>query len=305
MLLHRDVLYLTRDLARPGTAPNEQLLRINLRRQTVSARRTLHGGLSTPVVIGPHLWVARTLAHGASSLYRVNPRTLRGRKALQLPNAGFLGAVSLTVAGGWLWVGGGGELLRVSPATGKITGAVHLGRADSTQVMSDASDHVLLVSTGHGGRGFIQARDPTTGRLVDRSSAFSGATNPHIGGSFDHVAWIAEAGGMAGYLTRLAVPSLVRRAVPETLRFATNAVNATIWSGILYVTQPAAGPVRNYCGDPATGRSAAPLPIPANAQLIAAGHTQMYYVTAWLLRRTQHLRTVPIPHACRAVRGPG
>jgi hypothetical protein len=177
---------------------------------------------------------------------------------------------------------------------------VRLHRADGTRVVTDLGDDLLLVSTGYHGRAVVQTRDLTSGALIRQSSPITGVSEPRIGGTFAHNVWIAEATGMAGYASRLILPALTPQPVPKALTFATNAINATVWGHILYITQPAGGAARNYCADPTTGRSEATLPVPATGQLLTADTRRLFFVTAWRKGRSQYLRARPIPRACIA-----
>jgi hypothetical protein len=100
-----------------------------------------------------------------------------------------------------------------------------------------------------------------------------------------------------GRAQRLAVQTLRPTEVPAVLSNATNAILAQVIDGILWVTQPAGGPQRNYCGDPATGRRLASVTF--DGTLLTADRDFTYwFFTKVGNHRSQLLRT-SIPRQCR------
>lgn len=137
-------------------------------------------------------------------------------------------------------------------------------------------------------------------------------TKPYIGGIFDGGVWISESGGMMGYVQRLALDTLKPTSfagaqphpgitAPPSI-FGTNGISARVLDGILWVTQLAGGPHHNYCGDPLTGRSQAPLAIGQQALLLAVDAGSVYYVPDPSRPRAQELARAAIDSRCYTAR---
>jgi len=76
--------------------------------------------------------------------------------------------------------------------------------------------------------------------------------------------------------------------------------HARLAGGLLWVTQVAGGKARNYCADPFTGRTIAPmeLPQPAQDQVLAITPHQIFYAAPGP-GAGQYLRHEATPSACR------
>jgi hypothetical protein len=70
-------------------------------------------------------------------------------------------------------------------------------------------------------------------------------------------------------------------------------------AGTLWVSQPAGGPQRNYCGDPRTGRPRAPIELQRWGLFLTADATTVYYVPDANAPREQLARE-PVDPRCRA-----
>jgi hypothetical protein len=171
-------------------------------------------------------------------------------------------------------------------------------------VAANPTGTTLVISEGHE-RAYIQRRDPRTGTLIATSAAFDGVTKPHIGGIIDGGVWISEATGNQGYIQRLSARTFKPTTANdgEPLRIDTsNGIHAQVFDRILWVTQIAGGPKRNYCGDPVTGRSRAPLPFPPatiQTALLAISTTSIFYLPAYSSRTPKELLRAPIDPRCR------
>jgi hypothetical protein len=78
----------------------------------------------------------------------------------------------------------------------------------------------------------------------------------------------------------------------------TNGIRAQLIDGILWVTQPAGGGQRNYCGDPATGRARARLPLSGDSVFLTADTTNFYYEP--LDTSPAEIARAPIDPRCRS-----
>ena len=231
------------------------------------------------------LWVSATEAGNgptaAGTLLRLQPDTLQveGHTPLAGGAAGYQSAVA---AGGWIWVADGKSLYKVSPSTGAVITTIGLGNATTSQVATDQTGDVLIVSEAQDGFGAIESRNPATGALVlSTKPGPIGVTAPKLSEVTGGGVWLSVATGMMGYIQRLDVATL--RPTPLALPFsssggATNGISAQIMGGVLYVQQNAGGAIRNYCGNPTTGQMLAPLGLGSHAMVVTANSTDLFYV---------------------------
>jgi RNA polymerase sigma factor (sigma-70 family) len=77
----------------------------------------------------------------------------------------------------------------------------------------------------------------------------------------------------------------------------TNTVRAQVIAGILWITQPAGGPQRNYCATPATGAPDIQVPALLDSMLLTAD--QQYIYSATTGPGAVRLLRSPIPKGCR------
>jgi len=159
----------------------------------------------------------------------------------------------------------------------------------------------------------VQVRSPLTGALR-ASTPMTGVVAPSVAGQAGGV-WVSEPTGMMGHVELLSLPALQ----PERLQApagdfisgdrtsigGTNGISAFLADGLVWLTQPDGGAQRNYCGDPATGRMLAAIPLPRTqpgpAQVLAARSGYVYYAY-WTSHGSQVAEEVnrePIPAACR------
>jgi hypothetical protein len=305
-------LYVVQQVTRPGAQVLSELMRVDRDSGQVGAVRRLGSAFDQALLVGRVLWITTTRGR-TSWLWRLDTGSLRvwSRKVLvgSGTNDGLVG--TLAVAGGWLWVGASDRLERVALPSGKVTGQIIIPGAGGVDVAADRSGRVLLDSEGHE-FARVQLRDPHTGALIASSGRFEGVTKPYIGGIAGGGAWISQSGGMMGAVERLSLVTL------RPTRFAgarphpgesgppridgTNGISARLIAGVLWVTQPAGGAQRNYCGDPSTARARAPLPLGQEGQLLAADDSSIYYIPDASNPTRAELRRAPIDPRCRAQR---
>jgi len=303
-------LYVAQQVTPAGDRVLSELMRVDPISGRVDAVRRLGSAFDQALLDDGVLWVSTTRAQ-TSWLWRLDPASLdvRSREVLpgSVPDDGTVGA--LAVAGGWLWGGNADRLDRVSLASGEVTAALPIPRAGGIDVAADPSGRVLLVSEGQE-LARLQRRDPHTGALIASSPIFEGVTKPYLGGIIDGGAWISEATGMMGYAERVHVDDLATARYPSIswaakggvspLVNATNGIRAVVRDGILWVTQVAGGPQRNYCGNPVSGQPRAALGLPAQSWLLAVAPTSFYYVNGGATGTLGELVRAPIPPACGA-----
>jgi hypothetical protein len=119
-------LFVTEQLNAFGKPPVDELLRVDPKTGQVAAERSLGSAYDGALLADGSLWVSTT--RGARSwLWRLDPKSLALGTKLLLGNDGDGSTEAyptMTVAGGWLWVGYWNELLRVSLKTAKATKVV-------------------------------------------------------------------------------------------------------------------------------------------------------------------------------------
>jgi hypothetical protein len=251
------------------------------------------------------LWVT-TSNHGRQSLLRLNPDTLEvtGRWAL----GGGQSALSdhdLVGAGGALWVAEADRLLRISRTDGAITLSVPLPGANTSDVATNAAGTLLIDGEADDGQGALQRRDPETGALL-ASHPFLGVVAPIVAGVDGHRIWVAEPTGMQGYVEVLDLTTLAPLSpgactdggIGPTCVSGTNGISAILSDRLLWVTQVAGGPERNYCANPLTGQvlGTIQLPNPQQDQVLAIGLQEIYYLA---YGATSHLEEEPLPSPCK------
>jgi hypothetical protein len=117
--------YLSWDVS-PASAglPRMVLARIDPRTGKVEARNTFSPGLvGVPLFAAGWLWVTDSAPLG-ELLLRLDPATLMVTGELRLSATRYPGGSRLAYAGGWLWVAGGGSLLRVSPSLVEVSATI-------------------------------------------------------------------------------------------------------------------------------------------------------------------------------------
>jgi len=307
-------LYVAQQVSRPGAEVLSELMRVDPVTGSILAVRRLGSAFDQALLSHGVLWVTTTRGQ-TSWLWRLDPGSLAVRFKQLLPGSGrgpsggIVGMIAL--AGGWLWVGSWDRLDRVSPVSGRMTASVPVQDAQGIDVAADAAGRVLIDSEGQQ-LARVQRRDPATGRLIAQSPTYEGATKPYIGGIFDGGVWISEAGGMMGYVQRLAVSTLDPTSFPGAQPhpgitappsiFGTNGISARVLDGILWVTQLAGGPQRDYCGDPLTGRSRAPLTLSSQALVLTVDAGSVYYVPDASRPTAEELARAAIDPRCYTVR---
>ena len=304
-------LYVAWQVGRPGGVVRSELARVDAASGRVEAERSLGAGFEQAVVAAGALWVMTTSLPTLEDqvLLRLNPDTLEPTGRWQVVTGGWphWAAQVLAVAGGGLWVAAGNRLLRLSLPGGTITASIDLAGAASSDLSANAAGTVLVVGeSDDGGIGAVQRRDPVTGELL-ASLPVMGVAAPLVAGPVGFAVWISEATGMMGYVQRLDARTMT--AARSTCREGgtssvcvegTNDVTARLADGLLWVTQVAGGPIRNYCADPVTGREIAPISLPQPSQdvVLAITPDRVFYAAPGT-GTDQYLRQEGIPGACR------
>ena len=275
-------LYVAQDVTPAADARTEvlsELMRISPASGRILASRRLGSEFDQALLTDGELWVSSTPWTGARSatwLWRLDPRWLAVDSRTILPGPGHSStAGSMAVAGAQLWVAAK-TLSGVSLTTGRVqrtTGVVDRG---GIQVAADPAGRILLASVGSVHPTWIERLDSHTGALRAKSESFWSVTRPLIGGISDGGAWISDATGMAGRVFRLNVDTM-KATRTQAPAIDTNGIRAQVIDGILWVTQTAGRTARNYCGDPATGRSRAPIALPTSAEFLTADTSHVYY----------------------------
>jgi hypothetical protein len=277
------------------------LSRVDPATGAILASNTFSPGLvGPPVYAAGWLWVTDDPASvGDLLLLRLDPRTLMvtGELSVGSHPAGNVGTGGhIAFAGGSIWVDGAALLVRVSPDTVSAELTIPQPGADSAEVAGGPDGGTLIVSEADAGVGAIQRRDPVTGALL-ASYPMLGTFAPLIddGVSGDGI-WVREPTGMLGYIERFQTATVTPRAATRVE--GTNGIAANVWDGVLWVSNEAGGPARNYCADPATGRRLATLPLPNLAQdYLMTVHAGTVYYSVFADDGSA-IRTVPVPAAC-------
>jgi len=289
-----------------------ELARVDAMTGRIEASQLFTGSIHQVLEARGSLWaVAESSSTAATeTLLRLNPGTLRVSRRQRVGIGGEYpwAAQILVVAAGWLWAAGGDRLLRVSLRTGAITASIVLPEAASSDVSANAAGTVLIVGAADvGGRGTVQRRDPSTGRLL-ASHRVEGVAAPTVAGPAGSAVWISEATGMMGYVQRLDAASLRAEGstceegrLTATCVPGTNGISAHIASGLLWITQANGGRQRNYCADPVSGLVLASIRLPRPTQDIVLGiAADRIFYAAPGVRAGEFLRQEPAPSACRA-----
>jgi hypothetical protein len=306
-------LYVAQRVMPPVNWMSSELMRVDRVSGKVYAVRRLDSTFDQALLARGVLWVTTSRGR-AAWLWRLDPRSLTVLSREVLPGSGpFSPAGRMTLAGGWLWVGNENRLARVALTTGKVTSRIRVPGATVVTPASDRAGHVLLVSEG-GEVSRIQRRNTHTGRLIASSNTFTGVEPPAIGGIVDGGVWISQSGGMMGHVERLALDTLKPTRFAGAQRhpgvggppsiLGTNGIGAQVIDGVLWVSQFVGGPQRNYCGDPISGRSRAPVPLAKDGLFLTADAGSVYYVPDANEPKREELARVPISQRCSAVRTP-
>ena len=283
-------LYATWDTAPPGTGvPREVLARLDPRAGAVLVRNTFSPGLlGAPLFAGGALWVTDSGPLG-EFLLRLDPVTLMVTGELSAgADDGDAGA-SAAYAGGSLWLAGGDQLLRVSPATAEPTAVIALRGARASSVGASQDGSVLVVSVQGGSGSSVQWRDPRTGALRTARPAAGAVV---IDGVAASGVWVTATGGAPARAERYTAGTMTPDAsVPVgegDLRVA---------GGRLWVT---GGPRGDYCADASSGRRLAALPGagPRAARLLAVAGPVLYYGEPGGHGAGARIAAVPVPAGC-------
>lgn len=294
-----------------GRSPvREELARIDHATGKVAVQRALEGFFLSALAYDNSLFVTtRSAAREPVVVLRLNPQTLRETGRSQLPDGGYdlTGGGSMAVAGGNLWVAAGDRLDRLSFTRGAATAvSMALPGADSSDVTMNSAGSVLVVGEANqGGMGHIERRDPVTGDLLGVSAVIGGTVDPSVNGVVGNDLWVSESTGNMGFtelydLTTLTpVGPLCNEGFGNpTCIVGTNGIAAQLTDGLLWVTQSAGGPTRNFCGDPG-GQVLASLPIPDGDFVLTIGRLNLFVATPQLSAdKGRTFSEEPIPSSC-------
>jgi hypothetical protein len=297
-------VYVTWQLSRPASGDvRTELARIDPVTGRIEATQRLGGTYLQGLSASGFLWLTTSTTAG-EFLLRLNPQTLQVilRRQLGPGNAGQWLATTMAVAGGGLWVAAGNRLVHLLMPAGQVAASVSLPHAATSDVSADTSGTVLLVGEAdNSGAGQVQRRDPTTGALL-AFRPIQGVSAPAVAGPVHDVVWVSEAIGMMGYVQRLFARSLTpdaqgcaEGASTDTCVPGTNAISARVASGLVWVSQPAGGDVRNYCARPSDGRPIATTGL--EDQVLAIGPDAIFYALSGP-GADEYLRSAPVPAAC-------
>jgi hypothetical protein len=297
-------VYAAWQVSRPGSADvRTELARINPRTGRIEASQELGGTYMQGLSAAGFLWLMTWTTTG-ESLLRLSPRTLRITWQSQLGSGspGGWWASTMAVADGGLWAADGHRLVRLLLPAGRVTASISLPGADTSDVSANAAGTVLIVGeSDNEGGGEVQRRDPRTGALLG-SRSFQGVAAPIVAGPVHGVVWVSEATGMMGYVQRLYAATLSpdahgcdEGASTDTCVVGTNAISARIADGLLWVSQPGGGDVRNYCARPSDGRPIAPTGI--EEQVLAIAPDGIFCAVQGP-RAEEYLRRARIPANC-------
>jgi hypothetical protein len=282
-------LYASWDAAPPGPGgPQRVLARLDPQAGAVVARNTFSPGqLGAPLFAGGALWVTDSGPLG-EFLLRLDPVTLMVTGELQAGADGDRGA-SAAYAGGSLWLAGGDELLRVSPATAEQTAVIVLPGARASSVAASPDGSVLVVSELDRSGSTVQRRDPRTGALLAAHPVAGPVVIDGVAGSG---VWVTVPDGASARAERYATGTMTPDAsVPV------GGGDIRLAGGLLWVT---GGPGQDYCAAPSSGRRLATLPgaDPPRARLVAVAGRVLYYAEPAAAGSGARIAPVPVPAGC-------
>jgi hypothetical protein len=304
-------IYVAWQVSPLGEAVRSELARIDPASGRIEATLRLGAQFQQAIAVGRALWVA-TSAMAGDEVLRLTPGTLRvtGRWHVGTGAGQPYEAQVLAVAGGGLWADGGDRLVRFSLKADRAVESIVLPGAADSDLSANAAGTVLLVGEAdRGGSGAVQRRDPRTGALL-ASHGMQGVAAPVVAGPIGSAVWISEATGMMGYVQRLDAATLApaERACAEgdstgTRLKGTNAIRAQLANGLLWITQPAGGDARNYCGRPSDGSAIAPIRLPRPADVVLAIGPHLIFYAAPGPSAGQYVRRAALPAPCRGAAG--
>ena len=199
------------------------------------------------------------------------------------------GAASAAYAGGSLWLAGGDQLLRVSPATAEPTAVIALRGARASSVAASQDGSVLVVSVQGVSGSSVQWRDPRTGALRTARPAAGAVV---IDGVAASGVWVTATGGAPARAERYtAGTTTLDASVPV------GEGGIRVAGGRLWVT---GGPGGDYCADASSGRRLAALPGagPRAARLLAVAGPVLYYGEPDGHGAGARIAAVPVPAGC-------
>lgn len=294
-----------------GQAPvREELALIDGTTGQVKLEREFNATILNATAASGSLFVTTRSAIG-EGLVRLNPRNLAetGNWKVIDSGVGFFGRGSLAYAGGALWVAGGDRLDRLSLSRDVVTASIALPGAASSDVATDSTGSVLVVSEANsGGIGHIERRDPMTGALLGVSPQIEGIVDPYINGIVGDDLWVDEATGTMGFSELYDLADLEPVGLPcnegmssATCLVGTNGIKAQLIDGLLWVTQAVGGPTRNFCGDP-DGQVLATIPVPDDDYVLAIrGHEILLLTPQPAADKGETVTEEPFPNGCKSV----
>jgi DNA-binding beta-propeller fold protein YncE len=165
-----------------------------------------------------------------STLYRIKPSTARVNKRAALPAAA---AYNLWIGGGAVWVAAdqGAEVLRISPATGRVEARIPVGDGPASIAFAGTNAWV------------INHRDRRLQRIDLATNAVSELL-PVPGGAPERIAWLAESLWVTGRGTDLLQLDPQTGKVKATIEIGAGGIDVVAGAGSLWV------PVRSEAVDP-------------------------------------------------------
>jgi hypothetical protein len=259
---------------------NTDLRRVNPTSGRVYASQTVEGVARYVAEADGKIWVQsqtqiNSVSPGPAVVTALNPATLRVDKTITFGQSA--PARGLVAAGGSVWAADSEDLVRIDPATMKVTKTIGAGTTvvDSfTSAVTDSRGRSLVTGLDTPGGNRIQRRNAHTGDVEATSAAMKvGALADTV---YDNGVWVAVSTGNSGYLERLSLTSLDVTATP-TAAAGSNDGSAAIYGGHLFVIRLTT-PTNDYCGNVITGTPEAVLTNIRHGLLLTATATTFYYI---------------------------
>jgi hypothetical protein len=275
-----------------------ELTRVDSATGRVVARRQFASGLDDTLVAGDSLWVTTT-AGKVTSLWRLDPRSLRVRAQQPLPGSRYTEGIagSLAVAGAHLWAGNG-VIDRVSLTTGRVDRVVEPSHQGPVQLAADPAGRVLLASLGYQHPTYIARLNPDTGTPLSELTIPRSDTQPSVGGIVAGGAWVENSVGYRTSAWRIALSSL-KTTKTELVNGGVSRFSVRTIDGVLWVTEPLGQDNLNYCANPVTGRPLARLPLlRGDSVFLTADQSSFFYTDVPVNAHAVRLETAPISRSC-------
>ena len=276
------------------------LSRISATSGALLARRKFPNVFDQDLFAAGSLWVT-TSNGGATTLWRVDPRTLAVRSSQRLPGSPSSQQIvgSIAVAGGNLWVGTG-LLDRVSLRSGRLDAAVRPPVPGPVELASGDGGRTLVASLGYEHPTYIARLNPVSGRLEARTTIPYSVTLPTVAGVAGGGVWLQNSNGGVTRVERLDAVTL-RPTRVAGLPAASRRTFVRVLDGVVWVTESLSSGSLNYCANPVTGAARERLPVlPGNSVMLAADASTLYYTDVPENAHVVRLERAPISRNCAA-----